>query len=220
MTSLASGIEKGREGSEIELQKTLEKKFNLIFPKPLIEKLGKENEGIIWRIKGQFLINGGNLDLALDNAIGIQSGWLESSPSRNELTGWLHLSSVERKKLKEQILDLIQSLQRKDSKEGIPQVQKIEKSPKEWEQTSFDELQPYQKLPEYDMMKRLVEQGYIDQEKLDILGWDNIKTDSESIKRYYTELLQDPKVGLDEKVKATMLGRINVVDKKRMNQKK
>ena len=47
MTSLASGIEKGREGSEIELQKTLEKKFNLIFPKPLIEKLGKENEGII-----------------------------------------------------------------------------------------------------------------------------------------------------------------------------
>ena len=181
-------------------QGELEKSFDTIFTIQARLSLWKENQALVSRIRGNFLANGWKFELAIDNALGIggTTSWVNQ---------WLHLTQSEKQELKKHILDLTW-----DSKVW-PKEKHLRwetvKEKRDIAKTNFDELKGHQKIPEFDIVKRLVDEGYIAQGDLDALGWEKAPKDEKWIREWLSLLVSRRSWALDPKVRETILARLS-----------
>lgn len=201
----------------------LEKKFDAILSPQVRESLGEENKAILGRIRGNFLVNGGNFTLALDNIIGV---W-DTPQGVNQ---GLHLNKKEKEELKAHILKLASlspegwvpktDTQLEPTPKGdIPNKDEREKTPARPESTKFDSLKGFERMPEFDIINRLVKEGYIPAEKLEQLRLPDAPKDLEGIKKSFISMVQESQE-LDGKVKESVLSRIKWEPEKKQDASK
>lgn len=166
----------------------LEGEFGKIAPdneiNALIQKYGTEIWEMMKKIKGLFLANGGDIKNAIEASIDNDT---------------IRLSPEEKEKLKAHLLSLLWDTTDKDIEESKP-------APEKKVETSYDKLEAYQRLPEYETIKRLVKEGYIPETELSELTTNpNAPKDAKWIKEYFLYLIKKNSTSIPKNIQPQVI---------------